>query len=1584
MAATRKTVRVFISSTFRDMHAERDHLVTVVFPELRERLERLDLDFYDVDLRWGVPQTGVDGERINSWAYCKQWIDRVEPFFVCIVGERYGWTPPPEEIHDVEDRAAYAGLSITEMEIRHAVIGGQRRHHSFFFFRRPQVPENTPPAIYHEFVDAADRERLRELKTQIQLTGRPVRPYDCQWTGQGFENLEAFGQMVLDDLWSGVLRDARYVPPEVWQQVRGHDPDDDPLYADERLPVPSEVWESIVQLVKPALQLPIDAEKLQMAEFAESRLRWFQGRQSELRQLAAFVDNDVPPATGELCVVGAVAGQGKSALLAKFATQLADTQHLLITHFVGATDRSADVRSLLERLNQELERSGIEWPADSNLLQDTDSLTRRLAERLGSYSGQRRIILMIDAINQLTDGHDLSWLPQSIGPSVRIIVSTIEDRSLPEDSSEGQIAAALRARTTQPKRIELQPLDAADVRQIVVDYLHEYCKELDREHIDSICRMDEARNPLYLLIMLHELRTLGGNDMHRIVPQLIADFPKKYPNSIRLFDWVLERLDYFGREAVRLWCSYLYLGRVGMSSRELSDLLAAKLGPEASRSALRIERGIRRYLQHRGPQLDFFHGQLREAVRLRYLTGDTVALHADIAHYLETRWREPNRHALNELPYHQTQGLMWEVLSATLGDSQFINEKESAALGDSLHQDYRFGIEHAVAVGRPFVAASLAMLQSRLVLDSAIRTKPGQLGLIVHLIAQAGDRPLMNRVLSAVLQGSDATIRTGVCLEVLLAGGRFLLPDQRDRVLTAVRQGLTAAASLPRSPNPAIIRDTNVIHGRAYEVFFLLAYIRAADALADALRTYSQLSEVWTITEYAARAQVETSTVRRNHIESMFEVANEFPIVAEAIGPLIGGIDALILLDAGRFTTIGDLFSTISPQIQPDLFFQIVFKSGGADLLTAWLAQLNAEPAPPYIKPHFVRMMLELSLGHRAEAIRAFQELEPSTIPGDEEFQFLAARIEALPIWIRHGEREFVAEVLRDLRSRADRQEPARKMALLREWLYFATRSDWPVDELRDVWYQTVELWKECRGAAPFYGYSGCQYFKVILPKHVVGAEGLREVDDWMRSLWRDVEPRDLENTLAFADYARGDPQLPDLLAEITNRFIIHLQDIDSRASTDQEIEHTLYYGEAILTWGRTRSVPGATEAMNRLVGLLPRLRDEKRFGERARSLLCNLSRSFSLDGSALARQLISSDYRPPLQVLEVVTQYVTALVQAEKTDPDRRLATAAMARARSRRASLTPGDFRAFGSVIMASRTRYYSADLINDESRFQMVGGGRGAHIDAFDDVPEEEGEWILRLLKAETLAALGRTAEAERELKSSMKEAMATAMPADGEMTRNRDSQALSLAIWFWSICGPLAKRLGMAQPIRGEWPLAVPDQLTERTGFEDTYRYLGMSDRWANDINPELLTTIILRAADEPLLRCRFLLMFLLRGLAYGKRIADYNQDSIDQSALDELLASPAHDSLYELPDETEFEDEFEAESTLAEEIEDSGFLARRYCHLCGQKISETPSTAACSNCDAQLIHDETTQMDCLQCGALVPGDARFCIQCGAKQ
>jgi len=51
MAAAWKTARVYISSTFRDMHAERDHLVKVTFPRLRQWCEERRLRLVDIDLR---------------------------------------------------------------------------------------------------------------------------------------------------------------------------------------------------------------------------------------------------------------------------------------------------------------------------------------------------------------------------------------------------------------------------------------------------------------------------------------------------------------------------------------------------------------------------------------------------------------------------------------------------------------------------------------------------------------------------------------------------------------------------------------------------------------------------------------------------------------------------------------------------------------------------------------------------------------------------------------------------------------------------------------------------------------------------------------------------------------------------------------------------------------------------------------------------------------------------------------------------------------------------------------------------------------------------------------------------------------------------------------------------------------------------------------------------------------------------------------------------------------------------------------------------------------------------------------------
>ena len=92
MTATWKTVRVFISSTFRDMQSERDWLVRFVFPKLRQELLQRRIHLVDVDLRWGVTSDQ------DAFELCMDEIDRCHPRFICILGGRYGWVPSPRTI----------------------------------------------------------------------------------------------------------------------------------------------------------------------------------------------------------------------------------------------------------------------------------------------------------------------------------------------------------------------------------------------------------------------------------------------------------------------------------------------------------------------------------------------------------------------------------------------------------------------------------------------------------------------------------------------------------------------------------------------------------------------------------------------------------------------------------------------------------------------------------------------------------------------------------------------------------------------------------------------------------------------------------------------------------------------------------------------------------------------------------------------------------------------------------------------------------------------------------------------------------------------------------------------------------------------------------------------------------------------------------------------------------------------------------------------------------------------------------------------------------------------------------------------
>ncbi len=104
----------------------------------------------DIDLRWGVTEEQAKSGKVID--ICLQEVDGSRPFFICMLGNRYGWIPDkkdiPKETISHYKKLENKNMSITHMEIHHAVFEPldsdkmtEEIPHSFFYFR----DENTIP-----------------------------------------------------------------------------------------------------------------------------------------------------------------------------------------------------------------------------------------------------------------------------------------------------------------------------------------------------------------------------------------------------------------------------------------------------------------------------------------------------------------------------------------------------------------------------------------------------------------------------------------------------------------------------------------------------------------------------------------------------------------------------------------------------------------------------------------------------------------------------------------------------------------------------------------------------------------------------------------------------------------------------------------------------------------------------------------------------------------------------------------------------------------------------------------------------------------------------------------------------------------------------------------------------------------------------------------------------------------------------------------------------------------------------------------------------------------------------------------------
>jgi len=449
-------IRVFISSTFKDMHNEREHLLNYVFPELRSICYRRRVTFTEIDLRWGVDEDEINNGRTVE--ICLQEIDHCReypPFFIGLLGERYGWVPnkkdlkeywsgekPPSKYGERIGEALKEEISVTELEMRYAYFEYPKDEHVFIYFRDKNLTKELwekagrPHDSYYENIDLS--KKLAHLKGYLKEQAT-------------YKNIEELGETIKKEFESQINR----MFPLSEQKNE---------------------WETENLLHK--------AEVIRLSEvYVPNKLI-----EKVLNNYLA--DNE---AHFSQALIGA-SGSGKSSILANWVKQKGvDSSQHVFSHFcgIGTVETISD---WMLRVMHEIKK---EYSIDKSI-PTPDQLTKdEFMQWLTCVPKEQTLVLVLDAVNQLSNDElnefiDCHELHTSLPSAVKLIWSTTDD-------SEVKIKEA------KIKFSHLGLMGDTSAKELIKLYLSKRKKNLSDDQISGILVASNSHSPLFLKVLIEEL-----------------------------------------------------------------------------------------------------------------------------------------------------------------------------------------------------------------------------------------------------------------------------------------------------------------------------------------------------------------------------------------------------------------------------------------------------------------------------------------------------------------------------------------------------------------------------------------------------------------------------------------------------------------------------------------------------------------------------------------------------------------------------------------------------------------------------------------------------------------------------------------------------------------------------------------------------------------------------------------------------------------------------------------------------------------------------------------------------------------------
>ncbi len=727
------TFRVFISSTFADLKAERDALQSRVWPKVAELCENEGFRFQAIDLRWGVSEeAGLDQQTprmcLRELKRCQDTSPR--PNFVVLLGNRYGWRPLPDVIEATEfeslERRAAQTLEAEPLLLRewylpdhNSVARVDPDAASFYYYLRARNrdtveadhawwrtevelplsillrtcardlwPDDDERRIKYErsiteqeilagalHPDIADADQhvfayLRELQEAPELTPSAI----VEPKLRRFVDVDAHNH--LDE-------DAHSLQQGLKKRLHARLGDDHVRRYSATVPAESVSTDHIAQLshdvlddLTSVIQAEIDrftaapANEMEVSAHIQFGIErgsdaYFRGRTALRTQVGDYLANTEH---NRPLVIHGRSGTGKSAAMARTALDASEQQPhaVVLQRFVGATPASADGRSLLYSLCEQL---GHVYDRSDELPTEYRDLVGEFRDRLAWASPNKPVLVFLDALDHLSDADNarsLAWLPRQLPENVRIVVSTLDDpiQDEREDDSEARRRmdplATLRRRSRAEDLILVDDYPRDDAEALLTHWLLGDNRTLTPGQRDLVlAAFARCPRPLFLKLAAEEAKLWRSDSTDMRMPK--DDSPEQMLTAIitQMFDRLSQPSSH-GPRLVDRALGYLVAAKNGLTESELLGLLSSDpeffepfkeraesvnqplpSGIEALPVAVwvRLYSDLQPYLTSRHADgttlLTFYHRSLERAARHRALATEEVAAerHQHIAAY---------------------------------------------------------------------------------------------------------------------------------------------------------------------------------------------------------------------------------------------------------------------------------------------------------------------------------------------------------------------------------------------------------------------------------------------------------------------------------------------------------------------------------------------------------------------------------------------------------------------------------------------------------------------------------------------------------------------------------------------------------------------------------------------------------------------------------------------------------------------------------------------------------------------------------------------------------------------------------------